>query len=68
MKVTIETNDLVGRKQVIELMYCSFCGKQSNFVKMIIAGPGVFICNECVDLCAEILVEEGVNINKEEES
>jgi len=37
---------------------CSFCGKTQNQVKKLIAAPGVFICNECVDLCCEILTEE----------
>lgn len=41
---------------------CSFCGKSQHEVKKLIAGPSVFICNECVDLCNEILAEEfGVN-------
>ena len=39
---------------------CSFCGKTQKQVAKLIAGPGVFICNECVDLCVEILDEEGV--------
>jgi len=34
---------------------CSFCGKPDNQVTRIVAGPGVFICNECVDLCATIM-------------
>lgn len=38
--------------------HCSFCGKGQNEVKKLIAGPSVFICNECVDLCNEILAEE----------
>ncbi len=37
---------------------CSFCGKSQDEVKKLIAGPGVYICNECVDLCNEILEEE----------
>lgn len=37
---------------------CSFCGKSQHEVKKLIAGPSVFICNECVDLCNEILAEE----------
>ena len=39
---------------------CSFCGKGEGQVKRIIAGPGVFICNDCIDLCCEILSEEEV--------
>ena len=38
--------------------YCSFCGKSQHEVKKLIAGPNVFICNECVELCEEILQEE----------
>ena len=37
---------------------CSFCGKTQDQVKKLIAGPDVFICDECVDLCNEILDEE----------
>ena len=37
---------------------CSFCGKKQNQVQRIIAGPGVYICNECVDLCQSILEDE----------
>ena len=37
---------------------CSFCGKTQDQVKKLIAGPDVYICNECVDLCNEILDEE----------
>lgn len=42
----------------IKNVYCSFCGKPQDSVRKIIAGPGVYICNECVDLCNNIL-EEG---------
>jgi len=39
---------------------CSFCGKQQDQVERLIAGPrGMFICNECVDLCREIIEEKG---------
>ncbi len=38
--------------------HCSFCGKSQHEVKKLIAGPEVFICNECVDLCHEIILEE----------
>ena len=39
---------------------CSFCGKTQNQVKRMVAGPGVYICNECIDLCQEIVGEEYV--------
>ena len=37
---------------------CSFCGKNQDQVKRLIAGPGVYICDECIELCSEILEEE----------
>jgi ATP-dependent Clp protease ATP-binding subunit ClpX len=37
---------------------CSFCGKNQDQVKKLVAGPGVYICDECIDLCNEILAEE----------
>jgi hypothetical protein len=40
------------------IVSCSFCGKPSTEVAKVIAGPGVFICNECVQLCSDILKEE----------
>jgi len=39
-------------------LFCSFCGKSQNDVKKLIAGPNVFICDECVELCADILKDE----------
>jgi ATP-dependent Clp protease ATP-binding subunit ClpX len=44
-----------------KLLYCSFCGKSQHEVKKLIAGPSVFICNECVDLCNDIIKEEVQN-------
>ena len=41
-----------------KLLYCSFCGKSQHEVKKLIAGPSVFVCNECVDLCNDIIKEE----------
>jgi len=41
-----------------DLLKCSFCGKTQKQVKKLIAGPGVYICDECIDLCNEIIVEE----------
>jgi ATP-dependent Clp protease ATP-binding subunit ClpX len=37
---------------------CSFCGKTQEQVKRLIAGPGVYICDECIDLCSEIIADE----------
>ena len=44
---------------------CSFCGKGQEQVRRLIAGNGVFICDECVELCAEELLEELKNAQKE---
>jgi ATP-dependent Clp protease ATP-binding subunit ClpX len=41
-----------------DLLKCSFCGKTQKQVKKLIAGPGVYICDECIDLCNEIIIEE----------
>ena len=41
-----------------DLFKCSFCGKSQKQVKKLIAGPGVYICDECIDLCNEIIEEE----------
>jgi len=39
-------------------LYCSFCGKSQHEVRKLIAGPTVFICDECVELCKDIIQEE----------
>ena len=41
-----------------KVLYCSFCGKSQHEVRKLIAGPSVFICDECVDLCNDIIQEE----------
>jgi len=41
-----------------EIIKCSFCGKTKNAVRIIIAGPNVYICDECIDLCNDILVQK----------
>ncbi|HQR72013.1 MAG TPA: ClpX C4-type zinc finger protein, partial [Burkholderiaceae bacterium] len=41
-----------------KLLYCSFCGKSQHEVKKLIAGPSVFICDECIDLCNDIIRDE----------
>ena len=43
---------------------CSFCGKEQAKVKKLIAGPNIYICNECVDLCNDILIEEDKIVEK----
>ena len=41
-----------------DLLKCSFCGKSQKQVRKLIAGPGVYICDECIELCNEIIEEE----------
>jgi ClpX C4-type zinc finger len=40
------------------VLFCSFCGKDQNDAQKLIAGPTVFICNECVDVCVQIIAED----------
>lgn len=49
-------------------LYCSFCGKNQDEVKKLIAGPSVFVCDECVDLCNDIIREEKVEVHEKEET
>ena len=46
-----------------KLLYCSFCGKSQHEVKKLIAGPSVFICDECIDLCNDIIRDEISNLD-----
>ena len=50
-----------------KLLYCSFCGKNQNEVRKLIAGPSVYICNECIDLCNDIIKEEISEASEDEE-
>ncbi|MGA1846168.1 ATP-dependent Clp protease ATP-binding subunit ClpX [Deferribacter abyssi] len=50
-----------------ENLYCSFCGKHQDEVKKLIAGPNVYICDECVELCSEILQEDISKEDKDKE-
>ena len=45
---------------------CSFCGKPQSQVKRLISGSGVYICNECIDLCQDILAAEESRVSGEE--
>jgi len=47
-----------GNKKGGKLLYCSFCGKSQHEVRKLIAGPSVYVCDECVDLCNDIIREE----------
>jgi ATP-dependent Clp protease ATP-binding subunit ClpX len=49
---------MVTKAEGEKLLYCSFCGKSQHEVRKLIAGPSVFICDECVDLCNDIIREE----------
>ena len=42
----------------LEALTCSFCNKNQSEVAKLVAGPGVYICNECIDLCDQIIAEE----------
>lgn len=52
------TDEIKGKNSDGKLLYCSFCGKSQHEVRKLIAGPSVFICDECVDLCNDIIREE----------
>lgn len=47
-------------EQSSDLVRCSFCGKTQKQVGKLIAGPGVYVCNECIQLCVDIMEEEGI--------
>lgn len=49
---------MTSKSEGEKLLYCSFCGKSQHEVRKLIAGPSVFICDECVDLCNDIIREE----------
>ncbi len=50
--------DMSDKNNSEKILYCSFCGKSQHEVKKLIAGPSVFICDECIDLCNDIIREE----------
>ena len=50
------SNNTNDREEVV----CSFCGKSQDQVFRLLAGPGVYICNECIDLCSDILAQDRV--------
>ena len=52
------SEDTRGRHDDGKLLYCSFCGKSQHEVRKLIAGPSVFVCDECVELCNDIIREE----------
>ena len=50
----------MANKDSSQALKCSFCGKSQKQVIKLIAGPGVYICDECIELCVEIIEEEKV--------
>ena len=52
------SEDSRGKHDDGKLLYCSFCGKSQHEVRKLIAGPSVFVCDECVELCNDIIREE----------
>ncbi len=52
------SDDKKGSGDDGKLLYCSFCGKSQHEVRKLIAGPSVFVCDECVELCNDIIREE----------
>ena len=54
-----------GDNKADKLLYCSFCGKSQHEVRKLIAGPSVFVCDECVELCNEIIREEAEDVEAE---
>src|SRR5487761_1897052 len=59
----MSSDDSRGRHDDGKLLYCSFCGKSQHEVKKLIAGPSVFVCDECVALCNDIMKEEAQSAN-----
>ena len=55
-----------GDNKSDKLLYCSFCGKSQHEVRKLIAGPSVFVCDECVELCNEIIREEAEDVEAED--
>ena len=51
----------MSKKEEKESLFCSFCGKSQKEVKKLIAGPTVFVCDECVELCMDIIKEDSKN-------
>ncbi len=54
----------MSKKEDKDSLFCSFCGKSQKEVKKLIAGPTVFVCDECVELCMDIIKEDSKNNKK----
>jgi len=59
--VQLPTDFMAQFRRPEELLCCSFCGKSQNDVRKLIAGPGVYVCNECIDICNEIINDDEQN-------
>ena len=57
-----------GKSDGDKVLYCSFCGKSQHEVKKLIAGPSVFVCDECVELCNDIIREEAHDVPESKET
>ncbi len=55
------------KKDENDNLFCSFCGKNQSEVRKLIAGPAVYICDECIQLCSEIIEEESEKDTKDSE-
>lgn len=54
------------KETITPILYCNFCGKPQTRVKHLIAGPGVYICDECIKICYEVISEKD-NVGSNEE-
>ncbi|MCE2929005.1 MAG: ATP-dependent Clp protease ATP-binding subunit ClpX [Candidatus Caenarcaniphilales bacterium] len=50
-------------KKASGLIHCTFCGKSQDSVQKLVQGPGIYICDECIHMCNEILIDEGISTN-----
>lgn len=57
-RIDAQLPDAQNRPPEAKLLYCSFCGKNQEEVQKLVAGPAVYICDECVDLCVDIVDEQ----------
>ena len=60
---------MANRKKggIQDKLHCSFCGKKQDTVRRLVAGPGVYICDECIELCNEIIAEEAISEQSEKQ-
>ena len=63
-KIVESRKAIMSKKEDKDSLFCSFCGKSQKEVKKLIAGPTVFVCDECVELCMDIIKEDSKNNKK----